>query len=247
MTPAEFYQKVARDYNLPVHQTFYQRVADDLLSKVPSLSVKSILEVGAGTGFTTAKINKLYPNARIVALEPAAEMLAEADAEAPNVSWVCGSLDDLPPADFDLVVASMSYHWLNPAERRKLMDLAAGGVLALALPVTAGRSALEVNRALKNMLFNLRGIENWPKQVRKKRAVLADIRGRFQKVEITDLSIDERYTTTTELIDSLYVRGALFSLFGDLTGAATEKLESLFAGRTGLEFNWSIKLIVAGN
>ena len=245
LTPADFYQRVAGDYNLPVHRAFYQRIAGELLARVPALPGKSILEVGAGTGFATAKINDLYPDARIVALEPARAMLAEAGGETANVRWVCGSLDDLPPDNFDLVVSSMSYHWLNPAERRKLMDLAAGGVLALALPVTDGRSQTEVNRALKGMLFNLRGDENWPKQARKESAVLATVRSRFKKVEVADLRIDESYSTPADLINCLYIRGAFFSLFGDRTGAATERLESLFAGRSEIEFSWSIKLIVA--
>lgn len=247
LTPADFYQQVADDYSLPVHRAFYQRIAGALLAKIPALPGQSILEVGAGTGFTTAKLRDRYPQARIIALEPARAMLARAAPEAADIHWICGSLNDLPPEAFDLVVASMSYHWLSPDERRKVMALSAMGVLAVALPVTSDRSRSNVNLALRGLLFRLRGEENWPKQVRKENVAAATLKGRFSEVEVSELNIDESYSTAAAAISCLYVRGALFSLFGNRTGDAIEGLKRSLAGQAEIEFSWSIKLIVARN
>jgi len=244
LSPPGFYQLVADDYALPIHRAFYQHIAECLLKKVPNRSFKSILEVGAGTGFATAKIAERFPESRITALEPASAMLSQAKSRIPEIDWVNGRLPALTAERFDLAFASMSYHWLNADERQKLLDISANGILVLALSVTGGPNRSNGNRALKRLLIELRGETNWPKQVRTESALAATINNRFAEVLIDELVVSESFSSAAEFIDCLYVRGSLFSLFGDRTKAAVDRLARLLAHETSVRFDWSIRLIV---
>lgn len=246
LSPADFYGHVACEYDQPHHGRFYRRVAAELAGRIPAdAPVGSILEVGSGTGFATEVFRRRYPDADITALEPSPEMLWRARDKVSGVNWRCGPLSGFSGGGFDLVLASMSYHWLDAAEREKLMGLAENGMLALALPVTGGHGACDGNLALRKLSFRLGGRRNWPRETRRIAGITPLLRSCFSDARIYSLNIREEHENKQELAQSLYARGALYALFEEDAGPARNLLAAGDGGRVG--FNWTIGLIVAGN
>ena len=82
---------------------FFRRLA----SFVRESGATEILEVGSGEGHLSGKLREIMPEARITAVELSPELVAEAAAAHPDVTFVAGSVYALPfdPGAFDLVVA----------------------------------------------------------------------------------------------------------------------------------------------
>lgn len=249
LNPAAFYSRVAGDYHQPPHRRFYHHVAAELLARVPrDIKARSILEVGAGTGFATRAIRERFPGAGITALEPAPEMLSRGKEGVPDADWVCCSLSDFPETGFDLVVASMSYHWLDEAEREKVVRLAADGVLALAVPVSGAGGSLDGNRALKETARRFNGAGNWPRSVRRKSEVAGPLERCFGNVKAFTHRLSEDYEDWEGLAVSLHARGVFYALFDGRTPAAMAEFTSAgHGGGRDAAFGWDICLLVAGN
>lgn len=101
---------------------------------------KTVLDVGAGTGFGVGLLMKRYKKARITAVDLAPEMLKLA---AKQGSWLrrpavlCADADRLPVADnsIDMIVSSLMLQWSGDLERtfREFKRvLKPGGVLMFA-------------------------------------------------------------------------------------------------------------------
>jgi SAM-dependent methyltransferase len=73
-----------------------------------------VLDLAAGTGLLTAPI--VAAGHDVVAVEPAAKMLAQLAAELPSVTALAGSAESipLPDADVDVVTAGQAAHWFDP-------------------------------------------------------------------------------------------------------------------------------------
>jgi SAM-dependent methyltransferase len=92
----------------------------EALSLEAGLSAASVVaDIGAGTGIST---RLLAPHvSRVYAVEPNAEMRAEAEREQPsNVVSVNGTAEatTLPNASVDFVVAATAFHWFSVPEAR---------------------------------------------------------------------------------------------------------------------------------
>lgn len=254
--PASIFDVCAAEYDLPTHELFYRRIADELLEMMPSgFSPRSILEIGAGTGFATAALRESFPEGNITALEPSAAMLARGVLRIPAAGWINRPLEEWtqktrcqPAGVFDLVVSSMSYHWLNQAERRHLFELATDGVLALALPVCGG-PVLPGNKAVKKLLLLGRrpffAPSPWPRQARQTETVASHLKARFCFVDSCAMDITENYRCMEDMARSLYVRGSLHALFGNGAAQAMEMLSQCYIGN--ISINWAIRLFVATN
>lgn len=242
LRPVDFFDLTAAEYDRPRHGRFYRRIATELIARIPtSVHPASILEVGAGTGFATELLKNRFPRSTIVAFEPAPEMLKRGQRKVPRAKWV----DQIDGTDvFDLAVSSMSYHWLCESEREKLIDLAAKGALALALPVTGG-PALEGNKALRKLAHRLGAAAQWPRQVRRPASMRSCLEDHFSHVISYELNIHDEFENSRELADSLYARGVLFALFEDKAEKAKEMLTGQNARDIG--FNWTIGLFIASS
>jgi SAM-dependent methyltransferase len=131
---------------VPVHQTTL-RLAHGL---VPS--PQWILDVGCGTARLLRQARQHYPQAELVGLDPAWQMLATASAHAPAelpIRCVHAAAEHLPFTHdtFDLVLATLSVrHWSDPdagiAQIARV--LTPGGVLVIAdvFPARRRRSLL---------------------------------------------------------------------------------------------------------
>ena len=92
-----------------------------------------MLDVGAGTGLLSGVV--AAAGHRVVAVDPAPEMLAQLTALLPGVPALTGTAEALPVADasVDAVVAAQAAHWFDvvPAAREFRRVLRTGGVLGL--------------------------------------------------------------------------------------------------------------------
>lgn len=93
------------------------------------LDPQSILDVGSGTGDATARLRTLYPDANIMALDIAADMLTFARAKAgrpslmkrifnnaPMQHYICADAEMLPLASesIDLALSNLALQWCDP-------------------------------------------------------------------------------------------------------------------------------------
>ncbi len=115
----------------------------DLLAQVSHPDPRMIVDLGCGTGNSTLPLRARWPQARILALDSSAEMLAEARRAADpsaGIEWVEG--DQATWADetgdrFDLIFSNASLQWSGDHDRlfpALVNRLAPGGVLAVQMP-----------------------------------------------------------------------------------------------------------------
>lgn len=97
----------------------------------------SVLEVGAANGVRLAAISERY-GARVVAVDPSAEAIADGKRMFPCVEFSRGVADHVPlEAQFELIIVNFVFHWID---RAKLL-----------------RSAAEVDRLVVNGGFLIIG------------------------------------------------------------------------------------------
>ena len=113
--------------------------------------LERVLDLGAGTGMLSARVAQRHPQARLVLLDGAAPMLAQArSALAPaEVELVVADLrDPLPEGPFDAIVSALAIHHLDDADKRDLNGrilaaLRPGGVFVNAEQVRGATDWLE--------------------------------------------------------------------------------------------------------
>ncbi len=106
---------------VPCFDAFYG-TAVDLVGQRGG-AVGRVLDLGAGTGLLSAAILARHPEAQLVLLDGAAEMLAVARKHLPSVSLtthVGDMRDALPGGPFDAVVSALAIHHLEDAAKRDL-------------------------------------------------------------------------------------------------------------------------------
>ncbi len=121
---------------------FFLQLTDKLVDKIQKPAEwrnekLHILDVGCGTGASTARLKKLFPNAEVEGLDFSEEMLAEAKKNLPDVKFVCGDgelLGDYYAGQtFDLIIYPASI-FLMPHQAQALEAanalLAKDGVIA---------------------------------------------------------------------------------------------------------------------
>ncbi len=98
-------------------------VIKDMLARLELmiLQPKKILDVGCATGDTAILLQKLYPNATLLAVDASQEMIDYAKQHTTEMHYVCAPPHSLPVADhsIDLLVANLLLPWND--ELTKLM------------------------------------------------------------------------------------------------------------------------------
>jgi tRNA (cmo5U34)-methyltransferase len=85
------------------------------------LAVASILELGVGTGETSARLLATYPDAHLVGIDDSEAMLAHARTRFPRADLRVQRLQDqLPEGRFDLVFSALAVHHLDAAGKADL-------------------------------------------------------------------------------------------------------------------------------
>lgn len=86
-------------------------------SALKNLKPRSILEVGCGGGFFTAKLAQKFPQAKVVGIDlnPQAIALAKKQHRAPNLSFELRTEENLnePPKSYEIVLATLVCHHLS--------------------------------------------------------------------------------------------------------------------------------------
>ena len=118
----------------------------ELVTAYADESIRTALEIGAGTG----KATRLFAQGGIAvtATEPDAAMLAEMRKHVPaNVTTVQAAFEDLPlDTSYDLVYSAAALHWTNPDGRWERMAalVRPGGVFAsFGVPIQLADPALK--------------------------------------------------------------------------------------------------------
>jgi tRNA (cmo5U34)-methyltransferase len=117
----------------------YQHLQATLALATGAIAAGSVLDLGAGTGETLARVLERHPAARAVALDESPRMLqvARTRLAAHDVTFVVADLlDPLPAGPFDLIVSALAIHHLEAAGKATLF-----GRIAAAL-VPGGRFVL---------------------------------------------------------------------------------------------------------
>jgi tRNA (cmo5U34)-methyltransferase len=128
----ERYRRVI-DEEIPSFGEFQDAVA--AATKLPF--VRSVLELGTGTGETARRVLALHPAARFVGIDESGDMLAEARNELGGAELRVARLEDpLPVGTWDVVVSALTVHHLDSAGKRDLFArvrsaLAPGGRFVL--------------------------------------------------------------------------------------------------------------------
>lgn len=131
----------ARAASYEAHAGLQAAVARKLAAHLPDLSAPAVLELGCGTGLLSRHLLARYPGGRFVLTDGSPAMIAEcrrnlADIDGPSVRFEVMDAGR-PGGDggFDLIVTSMTLHWLpNPLASLNRLSalLSPGGVVMFA-------------------------------------------------------------------------------------------------------------------
>jgi malonyl-CoA O-methyltransferase len=131
----------ARAGSYELHAGLQRAVADKLARLLPALDAPRVLELGCGTGLFSRHLIERYPNGSFVLTDVAPAMIAEcrrnlSPSGAAHISFAVMDAGEAGGhADLDLIVSSMTLHWLaDPAGsvERLRRFLAPGGVMLYA-------------------------------------------------------------------------------------------------------------------
>lgn len=138
---------LAREYDEMLHrglrlsgetrEFFMRGRVADLAAELSSRSAPGrILDLGCGLGHTAAHLASIFPAARVLGVDTAANALAHAESLYGGERVVFSHLDEFEPAaDFDLCYVNGLFHHIPPADRPEalrtvLASLAPGGLFA---------------------------------------------------------------------------------------------------------------------
>lgn len=161
---ARAFGRAAETYDAAAH--LQRAVCRELLSRADEAwSPKRILDLGSGTGYGSELLRKRFPDAEIIALDIAPQMLQYARSHRPVCSgYVAADAEQLPLADgcIDLVFSSFALQWcyrlpalfteirrvLAPAGNALISTLVPGTLSELEASWAAVDDAVHVNRFL---------------------------------------------------------------------------------------------------
>lgn len=85
----------------------------------------AVLDIGTSVGLSAAYIKSEWPNARVVGVDPSAEMLAVGAMRRPNVEYLHALGESLPnefSGQFDIVSVQLVIHEMPDAPMREILD-----------------------------------------------------------------------------------------------------------------------------
>lgn len=184
--------------------------AGELLKELPAEGVRTILEIGCGTGNYTLLLREKFKAAEIKAVDISAEMIAVARQKfaADKIDFVVADAEKMAIADrFDLITSNATFQWFENIEEsiaRYKNTLDNNGLLAFSIfgPLTF----LEFNEALRKALREEMRIT--ASYFSTKEELKKTLGRHFGKISIRDLIIKENYFSLDELLNKIRYTGA---------------------------------------
>ncbi len=114
------------------------RPAVDLLTRIPAVAPKTVVDLGCGTGNLTPFFLQRWPQAKLIGVDGSREMLAKARADYPRASFVQADVGTWrPPQPVDVLYSNATLHWLDGHDvliPALLEAVKPGGWLAIQMP-----------------------------------------------------------------------------------------------------------------
>jgi S-adenosylmethionine-diacylgycerolhomoserine-N-methlytransferase len=113
----QYYQFQSKIYDLTRWAFLFGRRAIVNQAALPSQEIKSILELGSGTGHNLILLAKKFPNAQIIGIDVSEDMVQiarKATRNYPNIEIRCTSFSDTSLPTFDLILCSYVLTMINP-------------------------------------------------------------------------------------------------------------------------------------
>ena len=125
-------KKISRDHAeayFRLNSMFQATFMQDLFSKIDIKPGFSCLDIGCGTGNTTAAVaKKVGDSGLVIGCDPDKSRIEIAQKNHPyeNISFLEGALPQiaLDHCQFDLVFSNSVYHWMSPEEQMKTTEKA---------------------------------------------------------------------------------------------------------------------------
>lgn len=124
------FDRWAATYNESILQKWYfgpvhAQMLDLLIQEGPEKPPRCIVDVGCGTGRLLRAVSVRWPEARLIGVDPAGQMVSQADRLCPKATFKVASAESLPLPDesADIVLSSISFHhWAD--QERGLQEIA---------------------------------------------------------------------------------------------------------------------------
>ena len=113
MNVKKAFNAAAKSY--ATHATIQSKVGEDLAEQLDPIPPHAhVLELGCGTGILTELLRFRFPDASILAMDIAPDMLRQAHRYVPSAQFVEADLNTLSLNEsFDLITSSSAMHWVD--------------------------------------------------------------------------------------------------------------------------------------
>jgi tRNA (cmo5U34)-methyltransferase len=99
----------------------YDRLQDEVVGATRALPVRTVLDLGVGTGVTSERMLRVHPDVRLTGIDESAGMLEHAHRAVPAAELRVSRLEDpLPDGPFDVVVSALAVHHLDGSGKADL-------------------------------------------------------------------------------------------------------------------------------
>lgn len=130
------------------------RPAVELATRIRLERPAAIVDLGCGPGNSTSILHDRWPHSALIGVDNSPEMLARANREGPQASWIGADIGTWrPAAPTDLIFSNAALHWLDHHEQimpELIGSLSENGALAVQMPrnfdATSHRTIREVAR-----------------------------------------------------------------------------------------------------
>jgi trans-aconitate 2-methyltransferase len=128
------------------------RPVRDLVSALPDIEARAIVDLGCGPGNSTEVLAARFPDAAISGVDSSPDMIEAARRRLPRAQFSVGRIEGWTDAGpFDVILSNAVLHWI-PNHRTLLPELVArlttGGALAIQMPDNLQEPAHQLMRAV---------------------------------------------------------------------------------------------------
>ena len=114
------------------------RPASDLIAQIALENPQRVIDLGCGTGNSTAQLHRRWPGAELTGIDSSPAMLAQARKDHPDWQWMESTIENWQPQGrYDLVFSNAALHWVPDHVAlfpRLFHAVAPGGALAVQMP-----------------------------------------------------------------------------------------------------------------